>query len=407
MDKKYVLITGGELFNKGAQAMTFTVISKIKKMYPNKEIVLLSQKDYNREPLEKEQYNFLILPWNMQVKAYLLGKSFSTASYLLCKDKHLKYQNAFHNIKYVFENSCLLIDISGYSLSSQVNRRSVKTYISKIILAKKYKIPVWLFPQSFGPFEYTGINRIVNQKLVLKYLNYPKKVFVREKHGLNCLIDFTKNRLQNIAIMPDVVLQSSAGYNLATIFTNEVNVKKEFINNNAVGIVPNKRIFERLNNVQTFEMYKRIIDVLIKYKKTVYILRHSVEDLEICQNLKRLYDDKNIVLLEKDYSCIELERIVSCFDYLIASRYHSIVHAFKKGVPCVSIGWAIKYEELLSTFYQEKYNFMIEGDVIDIDKVLNSVSIMNDRFNKEKRVISSKLKDIQRNDIFKILEKEL
>ena len=61
--KKNVIITGGELFNKGAQAMTFAVISTIKKINPDINCILLSTKDaIERSEEDKKKYNFEILP---------------------------------------------------------------------------------------------------------------------------------------------------------------------------------------------------------------------------------------------------------------------------------------------------------------------------------------------------------
>ena len=60
---KYVLVTGGELKNKGAQAMTFITVDEIKKRYPDKEVILLSDIDYKRPDEIKENYRFTIRPF--------------------------------------------------------------------------------------------------------------------------------------------------------------------------------------------------------------------------------------------------------------------------------------------------------------------------------------------------------
>ena len=60
---RYVLITGGELQNKGAQAMTFITVSEVKKRFPDRKIVLLSTVDYKRTAEEKDNYAFDILPF--------------------------------------------------------------------------------------------------------------------------------------------------------------------------------------------------------------------------------------------------------------------------------------------------------------------------------------------------------
>ena len=38
-----IIITGGELFNKGAQAMTFVTVNELKKRFPDHQIYLLSK----------------------------------------------------------------------------------------------------------------------------------------------------------------------------------------------------------------------------------------------------------------------------------------------------------------------------------------------------------------------------
>lgn len=63
MGKRYILVTGGELFNKGAQSMTFVTVDELKKRYPDKEIIVISHSDYYQRDKEyKERYDFEFLP---------------------------------------------------------------------------------------------------------------------------------------------------------------------------------------------------------------------------------------------------------------------------------------------------------------------------------------------------------
>ena len=50
---KNIIITGGELFNKGAQAMTFITVDEIKKRFSDHRILVLSEMDLKRP--KKEQ----------------------------------------------------------------------------------------------------------------------------------------------------------------------------------------------------------------------------------------------------------------------------------------------------------------------------------------------------------------
>ena len=49
------------------------------------------------------------------------------------------------------------------------------------------------------------------------------------------------------------------------------------------------------------------------------------------------------------------------FQFIVASRFHAIVHAFKNGIPCIALGWATKYYDLMKQFGQEQY--MLDGIV--------------------------------------------
>ena len=54
--KKYIAVTGGQLFNKGAQAMTFITADEVAKRFPDLETVVISNMDARRSVEEKEIY---------------------------------------------------------------------------------------------------------------------------------------------------------------------------------------------------------------------------------------------------------------------------------------------------------------------------------------------------------------
>jgi len=201
------------------------------------------------------------------------------------------------------------------------------------------------------------------------YLKYPKKIFPREKEGLECVYKF---RRKNVEKKYDIVLQNR-GYNLANIFKKKVNLKIIEIENNSIGIIPNLRVIENANSDEIYSIYNSLINRLIDANKTVYILRHSYEDLEVCEKIYNFSSKaKSIRLIPDDLSAIELENIIKQFDFVIASRYHSIVHSYKNGIPALVIGWATKYFELLENFDQIDY-FFDGRDRIDIDEINNKI----------------------------------
>lgn len=389
-----VIIVGGGLFNKGAQAMTFTVVDQIKRRFQDKDVYLFSTRDFNRDEKEKNIYDFNILPWDLKSKLWLLY----SRNKLFKKGNH-KYDYIKDNIREIVKDADFFIDISGYALSSQWGWfRSVK-YLLNIIIAKNYSIPYYIFPQSIGPFNYPLKYKIFLYPLLRLYLKYPKKIFPREKEGLECIHKF---RRKNVEKKYDIVLQNQ-GYNLANIFKKKINLKNMKIKNNSISIIPNSRVAERVNSEEIYSIYKLIIKKLINAKKIVYVLRHSYEDLVICEKIKKFFpNNKNVILISDDLNFIELESIIKQFDFVIASRYHSIVHSYKNGVPALVIGWATKYFELLKDFDQLDYFFDCR-DGMNIDEIGDKIDKLVKNYKYENKKIIYKINNMQKENIFDIL----
>jgi colanic acid/amylovoran biosynthesis protein len=217
------------------------------------------------------------------------------------------------------------------------------------------------------------------------------KIFPRENEGLRYLTCFTKGNTEK---KYDIVLQNE-GYDLANIFSDENIFFKEIeIDNNSVGIFPSIRIFERTTPEKFNEIYDVLINRLIAAKKKIYVLRFAYEDLLVCKNIKKLFPDNNDVkLIQDDLNCIELENIIKRFDFVIASRYHSIIHSYKNGVPALVIGWATKYRELLKTFSQQDYLFDVRNS-IEPDKINTKLETLLNNYNQESEEIRRRHKQI-------------
>ena len=314
------------------------------------------------------------------------------------KKDNRKYNYIKDNIKGIIKDTDFIIDISGYALSSQWGWFLSVNYLLNIIVAKKYSIPYYIFPQSIGPFDYPLKYKIFLYPLLRLYLKYPIKIFPREKEGLECVYKF---RRKDVEKKCDIVLQNQ-GYNLANIFKKKVNLKNMKIEDNSIGIIPNSRVIERVNSEKIYSIYKLIIKKLTNVKKSVYILRHSHEDLIICEKIKKFFlNNKNVILISDDLNAIELENIIKQFDFVIASRYHSIIHSYKNGVPALVIGWAIKYFELLKDFNQLDYFFDCRNGM-NIDEIDDKIDKLVQNYKYEKKKIIYKINNKQKENIFDI-----
>lgn len=395
--ERCIIITGGETYNKGAQAMTFVTVDNIKKMFPEKKIVLLSSRDYNRKEDDEKIYNFEVLPTGLGYNMYFLGGLYKLFSLISGKVKCTK--DVLNNILTKYRNADAIIDISGFALSSQWGIKSNLNFLFNIAVAKKYKIPIYLMPQSFGPFKYKGIKKIIVDFFMKKYLKYPSKIYCREKEGFNFLQQYTSD---NLEVSPDLVLLNQ-GINLDNIYSKKIEFMQFDIEENAVGIIPNMRNFDHGNKENIIKLYKRIIDKLLEKNKYVYLLRHSYEDIEACKIIKGMYKDNNkVILIGSDLNCLEFEDVIKKFKYVIASRYHSIVHAYKNATPCIVLGWATKYHELLNTFNQSDYMLDVRSEE-KFDEIDEIIDKMDENYMHISNAILTTLSTINKKNIFEVI----
>lgn len=390
---RYIL-TGGNFSNKGAQAMVFAVVQELKNVNPDNEIWVFSNRDERFD-----QYKFNGLKWNGWVMLkILLWKLFKLPITLVLSSRERQIVN-------VLKNTDTIFDVSGFALSSQFDFGSSLRYMLKIILAKQYNIKIILMPQSFGPFNYPTYQRIILIPLMKKYLTYPKMIFARENQGFQVMKNFTSYNLYKTM---DVVLQTDDPQPEIIYKQKQKEAFKLNEGVNAVAIIPNIRLLEWNQTNDLLRVYNTICDTIITHSYAIYILRHSKEDLEFCKQIfNNVKNTGNIKLMDKDYSSIDLCDIISKMDFVIASRYHSLIHAYKYGIPAIVIGWAVKYPEVMKEFDQKQYYYDVRKAIAQKELSDNLMRLINN-LKSEKECIKryAAYKRHQNNDINTLFKRE-
>lgn len=389
-----IIITGGELFNKGAQAMTFTAVSELKKRYPDHEIFLLSPQDLQRPEEELGQYAFRFLPWEPIKFAKAQNAPLLRAACLL------RNKNALLNTEKIYRSCDLMIDVSGYALGSVWSAAACRNYLDRLEYARAFHIPVYLMPQSFGPFDFSGENAAALHERIRTLLGSVRIICAREKEGHDELTQ--RYGLTNVQRKPDLVLNCKE-LDIRSVYKTAPRLRVPVIEGAAVGVVTNERIAAAAGEDAVLAMYSAVLAELSDRGSPVYILSHSSNDFALSRRIKALFpDDERIVLLEEDYSCLEFNEIVKQFRYIIASRFHAIVHAYKNCVPCISPGWAVKYRDLMAEFGQKEY-FVDAREGLDAARIIALIHLMETRLETEKKKIAVRLSDLQKENVFDIL----
>lgn len=392
---KNIIITGGELFNKGAQAMVFVTVDEMKKRFPNHNIYVLSERDCKRPEKERNQYAFYFTGW-YPVK-FAKAQSNPLIRWL-CLFKNRK---ELFKCEQIYRNTDIMVDISGYALGGVWSDNCNQLYLDNLFFAKKFHIPVYLMPQSFGPFRFAEEGRKKIDFQLRELLPQCKVICAREKESYD---ELTNNlRLKNVVLKPDLVLNNrSVNYNNIYRIVPKLNLPE--IQTKSVAIIPNANNNYIKNKNKIMELYKKIISELLCNEYDIYLIYHAPEDQEMCKEIKNNFLlDESVHFLDQEFSCIEFGELAKRFNFLIASRYHSVVHAYKNAVPCIVLGWATKYKDLTTMFNQEKYMFDMREDV-DEGHLISSVQRLCELYQNESLKISEVLNDIQQKNVFDIIQ---
>lgn len=386
-----IIITGGELFNKGAQAMVFVAVDELKKRFPDHEIYVLSEMDRRRPKEELEQYAFRFTGW------YPIKFAKAQSDPLL--KLACKFRNGadYRECEALYKNCDLMVDISGYGLGSNWDINQLTTYADHLEYAKEFHIPTVLMPQSFGPFDFEGKKSAVGSRFP-ELLRYVKVICAREQQGYDALV--SSFGLTNVRILPDLVLNNQS-VDLGNIFRKIPSFELPEIPEGAVALIPNERIVSAVGQEMALSLYITAMKSLLETGRPVVLLRHAEADRSLCQAILNDVSGDGIIFLDRDFSCLEYNELVKQFHFIIASRFHAIVHAYKNGVPAISLGWADKYRELMKCFGQEAYAL----DVRDDDCILRLPCAVEaiDKKSEKERILEG-IREFQKINVFDVLD---
>jgi len=375
--------------------MTLISICELKKRFPEHRILLLT---WNTSPAAKEKHSMYDLEL-LQIPplkfAQAAKKPLKRTIFSLC------YGKSFLDVDAIYRNTDVFIDISGYALGSNWDVKICHDYLDNIEHALAYGIPVYLMPQSFGPFDYMDVEGKAIDARTRRLFPRIRHIFAREQEGYDILV--SRYDLKNVTLTHDMVLSSKLD-DYSDAFREKQVFDLPAITENSMAVIPNVRVGDSGVN-DWLAVYAAAVRTGLKQGLYVYITYHSTQDRQLCQEIKNEFaDEDRVIFLDHDYSCIEFNELVKKFRFVVASRFHAIVHALKNGVPCVALGWAAKYMELMKLFGHEKYVFDLREKVDSVD-VKKAVEIMAQNCQTEAKVIKAALPKLQEVNVFDYIKK--
>ncbi len=402
--KKFI-ITGVQMRNKGSQAMLLSLYYGLKAQYKDCQVTGFVFK-YD----ELEQYSMSLLPHddftrlvfeNRLNKVPMLAPLLTFVAGQVRKTN--KWNGKIAEMEKALKEADAIFDASGYTLGSGWSKAGGEQLLETIKLAKRYNTKIVLMPQSFGPWEWGEDDDAEFLKKVKKELAYCTKIYPREREGFDSLKALD---LDNVELSADMVIREKLFPKASDILASHKADEANYPAKGSVGFIVNENLFRFGDPEAAYALYAKMLDRLIENGETVYMLNTSTADKHLGEQilLKAAHREK-VNIISGEYASPELIEIIGRFKYVVASRYHSIVFAYRSGVPAVILGWAAKYVDLADHFGQQDYVFDIRTP--DEDGIIEKIDAMGSAHDAESKKISESLTAMQSTSVIEDAGKAL
>jgi len=343
-----ILIDNAGFKNKGAELMLYSVMFRMKQLYPKGDLVCRAKMPYKIKELYELRTN--------QKRQWLIPL------------KIMPSKITKKRFGYVAEQKIdLLLDAGGYLLGDHRARYYNIDMINKWLQfyknIKNKGGKIIFLPQAFGPFNIESSIRFIES---LFY--YTDVLFARDQESY---MHLTKIFGENCKIKcyPDFT-------NIYHPIIKEKDTKwlKSF--ENKICIIPNSKMITHVT-ASVAEKYIPFMTNLANELKLknhqVFFLNHEGEGdenliFDIIERTGQSFD----YLTNLDAN--QIKYIIGKSNLCITSRFHGLVSALSQSVPAFCTSWSHKYLELLKDYQFEEGLLETDKGKESIDKVLSFLS---------------------------------
>ncbi len=352
-----IMIVGGNFRGKGAEAMMLTVQQSLRAAAED----ITCQVSCHTQEEARLFSSHGLCPIRTRRPSRLLGRThfLLTAARLMPNGPIDPVAIRDRGILNPFRASRALVDISGFASSDQFGPRSAIGRWRNCLLARRAGNRLIFMPQSWGPFENPWVRWSTRATLRMADV-----VFAREKLSLEYLKSLRLGSTE-VRLAPDVAFQfpaspPSEGERLLADAGCQAGESP------IIGITPNMRIAERTEGNGTENVYvrglKRLIDILLdETSGRIVLIPHELpergpNDPELCRSLlDAVQRPDSVFMVDGRESAAAIKSAIGRLDFLIASRYHSLIAALSMRVPVAVVGWSHKYDDVMQEVGIERW----------------------------------------------------
>ncbi|SEQ60737.1 colanic acid/amylovoran biosynthesis protein [Lachnospiraceae bacterium NE2001] len=392
-----IMIVGANFGDKGSQAKLYVVIDELRKRFSDCEIFYA----HNDEQLDGSLYRFGKIPFTKKTQSQVLKANPLSNITKLFRKKDDSSSGEKDVVEMVSQME-LIIDVSEHSLTSDSSMADIEYYLNNIKIAKKYKIPMIIMPQSFGPFDF-DVDTMYILGDMKDILFYPKAIFTREQYGYDEMMGYFG--LDNLRQANDMLLVDN-NFDLSNVCSRFYRPEiPDIPEENNVAVIPNAAYFDKKNNDQTFEMYKMMFEALNAAGKNVYIVCQCSSDMDICKELASKYMQLgNVDLVDKELDSVEFTRFLKKFEMVISSRYEACVQSYRNFLPVLLLGSGANFKELTELLGQEKYYFDVLSEQCNKYDVVDALNDLIKNWDVARTRVQTRMINIRTTSCFEIFD---
>lgn len=395
MGKKKFLVCGACFAgNMGGSALYESFLAQVEKefeikfllKYPRDEIDICIQNGYSFHKFTTVELLILGVPF------FIFGS--------VCKKLHLPHKwLAIGPLKQYYEND-VMVDLSGIAFSDY--RGFVDLIINTLWFLPAFVsgIPIIKLSQSLGPYEKKSVNFLA--KYVLSRIRI---VIARGNNSYKVTKQLLPNK-KHIFNFPDVAMCLPM-------------VSEEECGNILEGVHLKGKKYVTISPsivVDGLAGSKFYRDIMKKIVKQVYLMtelpilfvphtrnctsavgvNNGGDDAVVCADIIASLRDSEIPveILLGGYNAKELKSVIAGAEFMIGSRYHSLIAAMSSGVPSLALGWGHKYYEMFELFGMEKYVF--EYREFNEDIILKRVRELAENYIQLRKQIEGVLPNVKK-----------
>lgn len=419
---KVSIVHGWSDDNRGDSAIMMGMIEYINNTYKVDDMNIISY----YEKCEEGSYNLLKF---IKEKNINFDKIYSNIS-LKDKNKIIRYMKFLYDylrkrlllinykiFRFLFSkeekktldailNSDVVISKGGHIFNSKTYKENLALFNLSfyLILAKKMNKKVYIFSQSFGPFENKSARKIFKN-----VIESSDKVLCRENVSINYLNDNFKEFKDKYIYFPDFA------FNIKPKYSERVkNIYNKYPIENSIVVTVRQHIYKENSEEEYLTTLKNIIERLIISGETVVIYPHvigptKIEDDRIIS--KKLFDMINIIykksnkviLLEENLSAEEVTALYSKIKFIVGTRFHSVILTLINSIPAFAISYSGPKANIMKRFGIEKYMCSIEQinskNEEEIFKLIEELNIESQNMRSELKNKLNKEIDMFENDV--------